>query len=103
MSDTHITIQVHVLKPSWIQYEKNRYRLYIDDYLLTERDWIWNLNTYIEEDIWINSEPGNEHRLRLDPVIQTNSVAQFGLRTLRINGWDKPDLGGELTELSFKV
>jgi len=103
MSDTHVTIQVHVLKPSWINREKNRYRLYIDEYLLTERDWIWDMNTYIDEDIWIDSEPGRAHSLRIEPILQPKSVAQFGLRTLRVNGWPKPDLGGELTELSFTV
>ena len=103
MSDTHVTIQIHVLKPSWINREKNRYRLYIDEYLLTERDWIWDMNTYIDEDIWIDSEPGRAHSLRIEPILQSKSVAQFGLRTLRVNGWPKPDLGGELTELSITV
>ena len=101
--ETHVTIQIHALKPSWINHEKNRYRLYIDDCLLTERDWIWELHHYIEEDIWIDSNPENTHTLRLEPILHPKSVAQFGLKTLRVNGWPKPDGGGELTELSFKV
>jgi hypothetical protein len=101
--ETYLTIQVHVLKPSWIQYEKNRYRLYVDDCLLTERDWIWDLNTFIEENIYITSEPGQVHHLRLEPILKHKSVAQFVLRTLKVNGQIKPDNGGDKLEITVPI
>ena len=101
--NTHVTIQIHVLKPSWVEYEKNRYRLYIDNDLLTERDWIWNTNTYIEENIWVTLESGKTHTLKLDPILQSKSVAKFELRSLRINGHSISSQVEESTKLSFKT
>lgn len=100
--ETHINIEVQCLKPSWVNYEKNRYRLYVDHDLLTERDWIWDLNTVIHEDFWVNLEPGT-HTIRLEPVLQVKSVAQFGLRNFSLGNRPKPDLGDDKLELSFAI
>ena len=84
--ETSVTVQVHVLKPRWIHYEQNRYRLYVNNYLLTERDWIWNLNTYIEEKFYINAEKGSIIHIRLDPIIIPQiSDAEFVLQNLKVN------------------
>jgi hypothetical protein len=101
--NTNITIQVHVLKPSWVTHEKNRYRLFLDNDLLTERDWIWNINTYIEENIWVKLESGKPYTLKLEPLLQPNSVAKFVLNSLKINGCSEPNQRKESTELSFKT
>ena len=101
--ETHVTREVYALKPTWVHHEKNRYRLYINEDLLTERDWIWELNTSIEEDIWVDLDPAVTNNIRLEPLIQPNSVAQFGLRTLRVNGWPKPDGGGDKLEVSIPL
>lgn len=34
------------------------YRLYVNDELFTERTWIWDSNTYLEESVPITAEPG---------------------------------------------
>ena len=101
--ETHVTVQIHALKPSWINYEKNRYRLYLDNNLFTERDWIWDLNICIDENIWIDSESGTTHSLRIEPILQQNSVAQFGFRTLKINNNLVSELTDDLLELSFTI
>jgi len=102
MNETAITVQVHALQPNWIEHEKPKYRLYVDDDLITERTWIWDMQTYIEEDLRVEVSPGVNHTIRLD-LIKDNPMhlAQFGLQNLRINGWPKPDHGGHRSELSF--
>jgi hypothetical protein len=35
--------------------------------------------------------------------LSPNSVAQFGLRVLKVNGWPRPDFGGESMHLSFAI
>lgn len=102
MRETAITVQVHALQPNWIEHEKPKYRLYVNNDLITERTWIWDMQTYIEEDIRIEVPPGINHTIRLD-LIKDNPMhlAQFGLQNLRINGWHKPDHGGHRSELSF--
>jgi hypothetical protein len=102
MNETAITVQIHALQPNWIEHEKPKYRLYINDDLITERTWIWDMQTYIEEDLRVEVSPGVNHTIRLD-LIKDNPMhlAQFGLQNLRINGWPKPDHGGHRSELSF--
>lgn len=103
MSRATITVQVHCLKPSWIGYENNNYRLYVNDDLITERTWIWDLNTVIEETIQLDVDSGTAVTLKLEPILIPNSIAQFGLRWLKVNGWPRPDFGGESTQLSFAI
>ena len=100
--ETHINIEVQCFKPSWVSYEKNKYRLYVNQDLVTERDWRWDLNTVIYEDVWVNIEPGI-HSIRLEPILQANSVAEFGLRNFKLDNWPKPDQGGDKLELYFRV
>jgi hypothetical protein len=47
MSETSITVEVHALQPRWIYIEQPKYRLYVNNDLITERTWIWDLNTFI--------------------------------------------------------
>ena len=102
MNETTITVQIHALQPNWIEHEKPKYRLYINADLITERTWIWDMQTYIEEDLRVEVTSGVSHTIRLD-LIKDNPMhlAQFGLQNLRINGWPKPDHGGHRSELSF--
>jgi len=100
--ETSVTVQVHALKPSWIRVEQNKYRLYVNNDLITERDWIWNLNTYIEEKFYINAEKGSIIHIRLDPIIIPQiSDAEFVLRNLKVNGADIPS--EDNLELSFTL
>jgi hypothetical protein len=102
MKETKITVEVHALQPQWIVTEKSKYRLYVNDDLITERTWIWDSQTFIEEDMQINAEIGISNNIRLE-LIKSNPMhlSQFGLQNLKINGWPKPDHGGHRSELSF--
>ena len=104
MSETRITVQVHALQPRWIDHEKPKYRIYIDNDLITERTWIWDQETYIEEKLQVEVAEGINHSIRLE-LIKYNPMhlSQFGLQNFKINGWPKPDHGGHRSELSFML
>ena len=59
------------------------YRVYVDDCLLTERDWIWpSYETYIREHIVIDAEPG-QHQVRIE---RCQGTAEFSVRRFTVNG-----------------
>jgi hypothetical protein len=86
MIETSITVEVHALQPRWIDLEKARYRLYVNDDLFTERSWIWNQQTFIKEHISAYLEDGINHTVRLE-IVKSDpmSLAQFGLQNLKVN------------------
>jgi hypothetical protein len=100
--ETSITVQVHALQPRWIDLEQPRYRIYVNDDLITERTWIWDLQIYVEESMCVDILPGVSHTVRLE-VIKTKpmDLAQFGLQNLKINGSSISDHSGHRSELSF--
>lgn len=58
------------------------YRVYVDNDLLTERNWIWSAyDTYIKEHIEVNLEPGN-HVIRLD---NCNTPNNFTFKNVTVN------------------
>ena len=50
---TRIKVEVHCLQPRWADVEKCSYRLYLNDELMTERTWVWDINTWIEEQMLV--------------------------------------------------
>ena len=84
MNAVNLTVEVHCLKPSWVNHENNKYRIYVNDDLLTERTWIWELNTLINENIWVIIPATSANTVRLEQIIQDKSVAQFALRNLQV-------------------
>ena len=104
MSEVNLRVQVQCLQPGWIEHDNSSYRLYVDDDLITERTWIWNINTVIEEDLLVDVTPGELHQVRIDTILnKPRDLAQFGLRNFFVNGWPKPDHGGHRTQLSFMI
>ena len=102
MIETKITVQVHPLQPRWIYIEQPKYRLYVNDDLITERTWIWDIDTFIEENLQVEVPLGINHTIRLDLIkSDPTHLSQFGLQNLKINGFPKPDHGGHRSELSF--
>jgi hypothetical protein len=104
MAEVNLKVQVQLLQPRWSEpFATNNYRLYVNDDLITERSWIWDFNTVIDEDIWVEVPTHISHIIRLEPIIDHRSIAQFGLRNFRVNNWPKPDWGGAKTQLSFII
>ena len=102
MSETRITVQVHALQPRWIDLEQPKYRLYVNDDLITERTWVWDQQTYVEETLWAELASGISHTVRLELIkSKPCNLAQFGLRNFLVNEEPYPDHGGHRSELSF--
>jgi hypothetical protein len=104
MKETALTFEVHCLQPRWIEHEKARYRIYVNDDLITERTWIWDMDTVIEESMQVKVTPNLTHNIRLEHVkFNRGDLAQFGLRNFHVNSWPKPDHGGHGDSLSFMI
>lgn len=103
MSAVNIKVQIQCLQPNWVATEKNIYRLYINNDMLTERSWIWDTNTIITENIWVNIDLNTVNSLRFEPILNPiRSTAKFRLQDLRINDIPTPFQNNDL-ELSFKL
>ena len=83
LRQAELSIEVHCL------YAKHgpRYRVYVDQDLLTERTFIWDSGKqYIEEHLIVNLKPG-QHRIRIenvDPdlgIITTKNLTLDGIPT----------------------
>ena len=74
------SIEPHYLKQSVLPI----YRLYIDDDLITERNWIWDHDTFIDENLYINTSIDKDHTIKVECLkFQPRS---FELKNLRIDG-----------------
>lgn len=104
MSQVSLRVEVHALQPNWIEYENNKYRIFVNDDLITERTWIWNMNTFVEEEILVDVQEKISHIIRLETILDNpRSMAQFGLQNFYVNGWPKPHYGGDRVQLSFMI
>jgi len=104
MAVKNIKVDVHCLGPRWVTIESNKYRLYVNDDMVTERNWIWEISHYIREDIWVELEHGVENIIKIEPILNpSNSTAQFVLKGLTINNSITPDDNINRTQLSFIV
>jgi hypothetical protein len=100
--ETNIKIQIHALQPRWIELEQARYRLYVNNDLITERTWTWDIDTVIEENVCVNVAPKVNHSIRLECIkVEKGHLTQLGLRNFSLNGIEFPDHGGHRDELSF--
>jgi hypothetical protein len=103
MNEVKISIQVYCEKcASWAPYENNRYRIFLNNDLFTERNWIWDCNTAIVENMLADLQPGSTNQLRLEPIYQPDTVIRFGLRYLVVNDLHH-HVKESATELSFTV
>ena len=104
MSQVNLKVQVHCLRPSWVNFENNKYRLYVDNDMITERSWIWNTKTLLDENIWVKLELDTEHSIKIVPVLDPiNSFVKFTLKNLRINNNLYYTENEEQLELSFRL
>lgn len=112
MTETNINIDVHCTRPSWAflfdvnqikKYEISHYRLFIDSDLLTERTWIWDNNTFIKEDIWINVNPNIDYVIKLEPIINNPAQAQFELLNFKVINKNYQLNRLDINQISFKI
>jgi len=63
-------------------YKSPSYRFYIDDSLMSERDYIWNSEYYIQEQASVLLSPG-QHQITIENL--TPDIAEFSINTLEID------------------
>ena len=107
MLEIIISVEIHCERPNWAiltpQYSTSRYRIYVDDNLITERNWNWNNNTFLTEKIWIHGAADKDHILNLYPVIKIPKQAEFKLNNLLVTNLQaKVSQIDDLT-VSFKI
>lgn len=104
MKEATITVEVHCVQPRWVDKENSHYRIYLNDELMTERTWIWDQDTYIQENILANIEANINHVVRVE-VVKTihGALTQLALQNLFVNGvaFPNPDLSRDT--LSFTI
>jgi hypothetical protein len=108
-STAHIIVEVHCVRPSWAElhwdekYRDSRYRLYVDSDLITERTWIWNNSTFLQENLWVNVDRNLTHTLKLEAVTHLPEQAQFSLQSMTLAKGSLTTLSTTPTEITFKV
>jgi len=117
MSATQISLEVHCLGPNWIQTERNRYRLYINNEMLAERDWVWPTHQYINENMWVDITPEILNTIKLEPILQTvsfsdkdtivtftsQSIAKFAIKNVHVNNQAISSKDDKQLEVSFHI
>ena len=90
MSKVNLLVDVHCQRPIWAtkhpdkKYTLSRYRIYVNEDLITERDWVWDNNLLISENIWINTQPTRNYTLRIDPVVHVLEQAIFMIDNFKV-------------------
>lgn len=90
MHEVNLIVEIQCVRPPWgkinpfSKYTDSRYRVYVNDDLLTERTWLWNDSVTINENIWINAENIKDHTLVIEPVTHIPEQAKFTLSSLSI-------------------
>ena len=93
----YLTVDVRCFQPNWVFEEHNlkystpSYRIYIDNDLLIERNWVWSGNQYISENLIVELEPGTSgHSLKLEPALLNPAQARFNIYNPTLNGRSLP-------------
>jgi hypothetical protein len=91
MLEVNLIFEVHCRRPPWgiinpiSKFSDSRYRVYIDNDLITERSWIWDNNIFLKESVWIKSIEGCDHVLKIEPVVCIPEQAVFSVDNFKIS------------------
>jgi hypothetical protein len=90
MKTYELTVDVQCHRPNWVfsihntlKYETSYYRIYVNETLLIERNWVWPNDTLIQEKIMVVLDvvPTN---IYLEPVLKNPAQAVFKLDNLQV-------------------
>ena len=112
MPEVNLVFDVHGHQPTWVRevddvkdfekdFRNSRYRIYVNNDLIVERNWIWENNVFLRENIWVNSD-STEYYLKLEPVTYKPIQIRFSIKNLTVNSLPV-DFNIEQLEISFKV
>ena len=103
-----VNAKKHPVKNREYNYRVPKYRVYVNDRLITEREWTYSSNEYIQERVWLNLED-NTNKLRLEPVLKYKDEFELSnfqiLKHVKDNEWDidKDSHTQKDLEITFKV
>lgn len=92
LKEINISVEVHCLRPDWAishhnpKYKNVRYRLYVEEDLITERNWSWDNNIFLNENIWIATNK-DTNTVTIEPVLYRPEQACFTLKNLQITNY----------------
>lgn len=66
------------------KFNLSRYRIYVNNDLITERDWNWDNNTFLNENIWVTNDSNETYIVSLIPLVYIPQQAVFKLNNLRV-------------------
>lgn len=75
MGTTHCRFRREFIPPT--------YRFYIDNEIMSERDFIWESEIYIQEQVSINLTTGQSHKITIENL--TPDLGNFSINTLEID------------------
>ena len=90
MLEVNLIFEVHCRRPPWgiinsdAKFNDSRYRIYIDNNLITERSWVWDNNIFLCENMWIHGENNKKYTVKLEPVVCIPEQAKFRINNLKI-------------------
>jgi hypothetical protein len=90
MSEINLTFEIHCQRPPWViknplgNFTDSRYRVYVNDDLITERSWLWDNNIFLKENIWINTSIETQHTLKIEPIVRIPEQAVFTINDFKI-------------------
>jgi hypothetical protein len=90
MSEVNLTFEIHCQLPLWVikkpfgKFSDSRYRIYINDNLITERSWLWGNNIFLKENIWIDTPIDTQHILKIEPIVCIPEQAVFTVNDFKI-------------------
>ena len=104
----NLVFETHCIIPPWASSnpkyaESARYRVYVDNDLITERNWIWDNNVFLKESIWVEINDDAEHTIKIEPILQNPKQAEFAVS--RFTVVDRPFTAKQPnhTEISFRI
>jgi hypothetical protein len=112
MNTVNLTFEVHACIPSWISHVQdhihikslltdNRYRIFVNDNLIVERNWIWDNNIFLIENLWVTAGLMN-YNVKLEPVIYNPAQIKFALKKVNLQNHINFYTDNQL-ELSFTI
>ena len=90
MLEVNLTFEIHCQRPPWgienrfSKFTNNRYRIYINNDLITERSWIWDNNIFLKESVWIKSITDLQHILKIEPIVCIPEQAKFSVNNFKV-------------------
>jgi hypothetical protein len=104
-----INVEVHCTAAPWAiqnpnpKYNDIKYRIYVNDELIIERNWIWGNTTFLKENIAVFIDYTTSLTLKLEPVLFSPTQAVVTLKNLHLANKGVTIDSIEDTSICFKV